>query len=108
MAPHAGPDLVAELIVKPEPGTILPPSAKRLIDRLPMRQIVRHQAPRAAGAQHILDAVEHLSQGVFPGSTASLCRWQQRGKNLSLLISQVSGVGQPSSGHGRVSCARGE
>ena len=94
MAAHGGADLVAELIVNPEPGAILAPGAKRLIGRLPMRQIVRHQAPGTAAAQHILDAIEHLPHRVLAGSTPRLF-WRQQGRqNLPLLISQVSRIGQ--------------
>jgi hypothetical protein len=94
MTPHAGADLVAELLVDPQPGTILAPGAKRLIDRLPMRQIMRHQAPGTAGAQPRLEAIEHLPHRVLVGSTASLFRWQEGCQDLPRLISQVRGVGQ--------------
>jgi hypothetical protein len=77
MTPHAGPDLVAELIVNPEPGAILASGAEGLIRRLPMRQIVRHEAPGTAATQDVLDAIDHLAYRVFAGSTARLFGWQE-------------------------------
>jgi hypothetical protein len=65
-----------------DPDAILALGAKGLISHLPMRQIVRHQAPGTASAQHILDAIEHLAHGVFPRSTASLFRRQEGCQNL--------------------------
>jgi hypothetical protein len=94
VASHTGADLGAELIVDAEPRAILAPGAKGLIGRLPMRQIMRHQAPRTAGAQHILDAIEHLTHGVFARSTTRFFRWQEGLQNLPLLVGKVCGVGQ--------------
>jgi hypothetical protein len=91
---HAGPDLVAALIVNPEPGAILAPGAEGLINRLPMRQIVRHEAPGTAATQDVLDAIDHLASRVFAGSTASLFGRQEGGQDLPLLLSQVRRVSQ--------------
>ncbi len=60
MAPHARPDLVAELIVNLEPGAILAPGAKGLISGLPIGQVVWHQAPGTTATQDVLDAIDHL------------------------------------------------
>ena len=51
MTPHARADLVTQLIVNSEPGAVVTPGAKGLIGRLPVRQIMRHQAPGTAAAQ---------------------------------------------------------
>jgi hypothetical protein len=103
VTPHAGTALAAELIVEPPPGPIVAPGATGLIGGLPMRQIVRHHAPRAAAAQHILAAIEHLPQGVCAGTPPGLGRRQEGLQDLPLLIGQVSRVGQTLGGHGRFS-----
>jgi hypothetical protein len=61
---------MAKLVVDPEPAAILTPAAKALIGRLPMRQIMRHQTPGTAAPQHILDAIEHLTQRIFTWSAS--------------------------------------
>jgi hypothetical protein len=94
VAPHGSADCVAELIVDPPPGAILAPGAKGLIGRLPMGQIMRHQAPDTTVAQPILDTIEHLSQGVLTGSTTSLCRRQEGRQDGLLLLGQICGVGE--------------
>ena len=94
MAAHARAHGVAELIVNPEPGAILPPGAPGLIGRLPLGQIVRHQPPGTAATQHRLDTIEHLPHRVFAGATAGLF-WRQQGRqDLPLLIGQVCRVGR--------------
>jgi hypothetical protein len=94
MTPHARTQVVAELIVNPEPGAILAPGAPGLLGRLPLGQIMRHQAPGTAGAEHILNAIEHLPQGVLAGATASVFRRQERLQDVPLLVRQIRCVGQ--------------
>jgi hypothetical protein len=107
MAPHAGADLVTEVIVHAEPGPITAPGAEALIGGLPMGQIMWHQAPGTAGAQHRLDTIDHLTQRVFAGSAPRFF-WRQHGfQDLPFLVGQVTGVGQALGGHGRFSLIAG-
>ena len=94
MTPHADAHGVAELIMHADPRAILAPGAPGLIGGLPMGQIMRHQAPGTASAQHILDTIDDFTYRVLAGSPPNLFRRQQGGKDLPLLVGQVTGVGQ--------------
>jgi hypothetical protein len=86
VTPHTGAHAVTELIMNTQPGAILAPGAPGLVGRLPMGQIVWHQAPGTAGAQHVLDAIEHLTQGVFTRSPPSFFRRQEGFQDVLLLV----------------------
>jgi hypothetical protein len=63
-----------------------------LLGRLPMQRIVRHQTLDTAAAQHILDAIAHLTHRVFAGSTSRFFCGPHGFQDLPLLIGQVTGV----------------
>jgi hypothetical protein len=100
VASHTGADLGAALVVDAEPRAILAPG---LVGGLPGRQIVGQQAPGTAGAQHILEALEPLAQGVVAGATPGVFRWQEGLQALPLLGGSIRGRGQALGGHGRFS-----
>ena len=76
MTPHAGSEPLAEVIVEAPPRAVPAPGTKALIGRLPRRQIMRHQAPGTATAQHILEAIDDFTHRVLAGSPAGLFWWQ--------------------------------
>jgi hypothetical protein len=59
-----------------------------------MGQVVRHQPPSTAGAQHILHTSEHLPQRVLAGATARLLGRQQGLQELPRLVGQAGRVRQ--------------
>jgi hypothetical protein len=94
MAAHLGAHVVAQLIMEAPPRPVLAPGAEGLIGGLPLRQIMRHQPPGTAAAQHILDAIDDFPQRVLAGSTAGLL-WRQQGlQDLPLRTGHVCRVGQ--------------
>jgi hypothetical protein len=85
--PHCG------AIVHPEPGATLAPRARRLIDHIPLQQIMQHEAPGTTAAQHLLKAIEHLPHRVFAGFP-HFFRQEQRCQALPLLITQIVCIGR--------------
>jgi hypothetical protein len=94
MTAHLGTRVVAQLIMEAQPRPILAPGAEGLISRLPMRQVMGHQAPGTAAAPHLLAAIDDFPDRILAGSTAGLL-WRQQGlQDLPRLIGQVGRVGQ--------------
>ena len=66
--------------------------AEVFVQRLPRRQVVGDHPPRATGAQHVQDAVDHLLQ-VHRAGPSSRPGWRERRKQeVPLFISQVAGI----------------
>jgi hypothetical protein len=101
VAPHPHADLLAAVVMQALPSAVLPPGAEGLMRRLLMREMVRHSTPGTAATQDVLEAIDHLTDRVCTGSTASLFWRQEGGQELPLLISQVRRVGQALEGHRR-------
>ena len=76
--PHLHSQFFMQVVVNSEPRPVSLPQPEVMIDRLPMRQVVRERAPRAAAPDEVLDGVDDLAQGVAAVSTARLLYRQQR------------------------------
>jgi hypothetical protein len=64
------------------------PEAKPLVAQIPMRQIMRHMAPRRARAQYITDAVDHFPP-VILAMVAGPVQWPQRGEQSPFGLTQI-------------------
>ena len=95
MSPLTLPYLGNQGVVNPRPGPIPSPDPEVVIDQLPRRQVVWQQTPSTTGAQHVPDAIHHLSAGIFSRTTAQPDRWDQRLQNPPLGISRIRGISCP-------------
>src|SRR5262249_17680531 len=89
VAPGAGADPLAQGLVDAVPGAVVAPASVPGVDRGPGREVVRQQAPLAAGADQVEDGVEHLAQfGRRPAG--ALGPGEERLDEGELVIGQVS------------------
>jgi hypothetical protein len=65
------------------------------LHRLPGREVLRQEAPGNAAAEHLEDAVHHLSEVHSTGMVPRLGRWDQRLQDSPLPVGQVTGVSLP-------------
>src|SRR5262249_17448807 len=80
---------LAQGLVDAVPGAVVAPASVPGVDRGPGREVVRQQAPLAAGADQVEDGVEHLAQfGRRPAG--ALGPGEERLDEGELVIGQVS------------------
>jgi len=80
---------LAQSSVHPLPGAVDTPSSEVVVDRLPRRELMRHQAPSTAATHDdVEDGVKELTQSVDTRPSASL--W---GRQIRLYASPL-GVGE--------------
>jgi hypothetical protein len=68
----------AQAVVHLLPGIVLAPTPRVVVDGPLRREVMREEVPLTAGAEHVVDGVEHLAHIGRPLSTAGLGRWDQR------------------------------
>ena len=78
------------------------PALGLLIDRRPRRQIVRHHAPRRAGAHQPPHRIEHVPQVVRPLRTIEPAQGQIRRHQAPLLVAHITGIAGRSRTRGTV------
>jgi hypothetical protein len=76
----------------PLPGAVFAPLPKVVIDDPPGRQVMGQQAPGAASAQQIENAVEHLPLGVFLRAAARLGLGHEMLDQLPCLVGEIGRV----------------
>ena len=81
-----------EFVVNLLPHSAPAPLGEVMINRAPLRQVVRNKPPSTAGAQQIKDSVEHLAHVGLAGSAIFVRRRDQGGKNRPLIVGQVRGI----------------
>jgi hypothetical protein len=93
IAPQLDAQPLAQNGVQPLPRPIQTPLPEIVVHGLPSRQILRKEAPGAAGAQHVEDGVEDGAQTVPTRATAR-GTWdgQKRTNHLPLRVAQIGKI----------------
>jgi hypothetical protein len=83
-----------ERTVKPVECAVVLPATEVMVHRAAWRQILRHRAPLTSGAQHIHQAVQHLTDIDSPPVATSFGARDLRLGHTPLLVGQVAWVAQ--------------
>jgi hypothetical protein len=90
--PGRHPDVAAEEVVHPLPGTVLLPAPKIMGDDLPRGEVVGQQAPGTATTQDIQDTIQDFPFRILLGSAPRLRGGHLGGDQRPFLVREVGRV----------------
>ena len=71
---------------------VFAPASKIVINGSPRREIMRKHPPGTATSQEVEDRIDNLPQPILAGPAGTLRDWDQRGNELPLGLTEVTGV----------------